>query len=704
MFKLRSKLFLHINDNPNPQENDWLLKHRTRQRRPFSSNPFKSVESTTLGGVEAANLPSLSHRPTELGDDQQFKNQENTSTGSAHEEPHGSLKSHDAEWQKPSEWLDLLYDLAWTASFSSLTSTNKFKTPWDSVSYIAFFTIMWWIWTSQVFYSIDFYMDDWLHLIFIFFQIIIFGLLATFARGLDVSSYILHSPGSTDWEKYDYENVKPELYAAERLTKKSFELVAIVIAVSRTLLFLQYIIGDSHIINMYAKRTNGAARFPLRLLIVPCSLIVSIGLFFAGYAVTAKHGEEPTGAKIKFVLWGSALLVEMVAHIFRLQLEIKGDLRPKPQGSIVGRFGSITTIIMGEGINAIAGIFYSVERAPVFNKSMIAGILSCAIIVFFLVYLYYEGAAPLEKKVRRRAAWAMVHLPWLLSVILLLEGVKSQLLLSDFNYSYNYVLEQNSNALSANFTEPEFEKVFGDILLKAGMTLRDQVDYYEDMQYQNATAANITIAELDDNTLDEIYGVWFARLQFSSVLNIYLTFMENDTIADDTQDLIQRYKNDYNFTYQDSTSDYLYIAYDIVLELVKPSENNARYVMALSGLTLISLATLNLIQSWPRDRFQWISIITRYAIGASMTLLLVLNVVPDREDPALYRWIYSYVDSAVRVAGVLTTGSSTIRNWALPTIAIAYILQFLIDTALVYIAKRYGDTDRSVSERVNKSD
>ncbi|KAG8781864.1 hypothetical protein FRC12_021460 [Ceratobasidium sp. 428] len=336
MFKLPSKLFLHINDNPNPQENDWLLEHRTRQRRPFSSNPFKSVDSTTLGGVEAANLPTLSHRPTELGDDQPSKKQENVSTGSTHEKP-------DVEWQQPSEWLDLLYDLAWTASFSSLTSSNKFRSPWDSVSYVAFFTIMWWIWTSQVFYSIDFYMDDWLHLIFIFFQLIIFGLLATFARGLDVSTYILHSPGSTTLDSYDNNTITPELYAAERLTRKSFEFVAVVIAVSRALLLLQYIIA-----NMYAKRTTRSARFPLRLLIVPCSLIVSIGLFFAGYAVTVKHGEEPSGAKIKFILWGSGLLVEIVAHIFRLQLEINDGLRLKPRGSIVTRFGSITTIIIGE--------------------------------------------------------------------------------------------------------------------------------------------------------------------------------------------------------------------------------------------------------------------------------------------------------------------------------------------------------------------
>ncbi|KAG8792260.1 hypothetical protein FRC12_006643 [Ceratobasidium sp. 428] len=113
----------------NPQANSSLLDHRNRQRRPFSINPFVQAEPVTVGGVEVANFPALSHRPTELGNDQPSEKQENASKGTAREVLRSS-ENHDAVWEKPAEWLDLLYNLAWTASFSSLTSNTKFRSPW----------------------------------------------------------------------------------------------------------------------------------------------------------------------------------------------------------------------------------------------------------------------------------------------------------------------------------------------------------------------------------------------------------------------------------------------------------------------------------------------------------------------------------------------------------------------------------------------
>ncbi|KAG8792261.1 hypothetical protein FRC12_006644 [Ceratobasidium sp. 428] len=425
--------------------------------------------------------------------------------------------------------------------------------------------------------------------------------------------------------------------------KKSFEFIAIVIAVRRVLLLLQHVIVKgadllSRLVNMYARRTiSRSTRFPVQLLIVPCSLAISTGLFFAGYAVTEKHGEESKGAKIKFILWGSGLLwpSTKAGRVY-----------------IVKRFNSITTIIVGEGINAIAQTFYVVEKAPAFSKSIIASIISSAVIIFFLVYLYFEGAAPLSQPLRRRAAWAMVHLPWLLSVILLLEGVKNQLLLTNFINSADYVLEQNFKFLTFEGSHTEFDSVlykFRDVLLRAGMTWDDEVQKYNNLYDQNATATHVT--QLDDSTENDVFQIWCLRLQMSSVLNIYLAAMGNDTIEENIHKMIYQYQNDYAYTYQDyAQPEYNIILPEIVWELMKPSVDNTRYVMALSGLTFTSLATLNLIQSWPRDRFQWLSIITRYAIGVSMTLLLVLNIgkyqeyippgdVPDSKRAAVFNWI-----------------------------------------------------------------
>ncbi|KAG8693075.1 hypothetical protein FRC08_009334 [Ceratobasidium sp. 394] len=588
--------------------------------------------------------------------------------------------NYDVVWgEQTPEWLNLFYDLAWTATFSSLTSNNKFKAPWDSVTYIVFFTIAWWIWTSQVFYSIDFYTDDWFHLLVIFLQLVIFGALAAITRGIDVSTYILHSPGSTTLESSDVETITPERYSAERLTKLSFRAIAIVIAFSRLLLLVQHIR-----VAIYAKFTSRSKRYPFRLLIVPTALAISTALFFVAFVITKRHGEEPAGAKAKFFYWAAGILVEVIAHIVRFQLDISDGIRLRSHGSIVGRFCGITTIIIGEGINAIAGTFYAIEKAPGFGGPTGAGIVCCAIIIFFLVYLYFEGAAPL-KSVRRRAAWAMVHLPWLLSSILLLEGVKNQLLLSSFMNSAGYLLEQTGSVLSSDgLDEAQLNATLRPLLLKSGMTWDDQFRKLVGLYNQNMTASNVT--ELDNATQADIINVWYFRLQMATTLNTYINFMDNDTIGDDVQETIARYQTDYAFTYQDIQNGTPEILQGFVWDLIKNIVTNARYISALSGLTFICLATLNLIQSWPRDRFQWASIISRYAMGVAMMMLLMLNIgkhqtyfVPAEASLSQRAGVFNWVDS----------------NWVLPTLALAYGIQFIIDTTLVYAAIYFSGKSRS---------
>lgn len=83
-------------------------------------------------------------------------------------------------------------------------------------------------------------------------------------------------------------------------------------------------------------------------MVVPTALVISTSLFFAGWKVTKQHGEEPHGAKVKFILWGVAILVEIIAHVVRFQWEINDGIRLKSRGSITGRLCDITTIILGE--------------------------------------------------------------------------------------------------------------------------------------------------------------------------------------------------------------------------------------------------------------------------------------------------------------------------------------------------------------------
>ncbi|KAG9093774.1 hypothetical protein FRC06_011377 [Ceratobasidium sp. 370] len=653
----RPNLFRHISSQPNPDANPALWEHRLRQRRPLSRNPFVPDGPSASYGITGRESPGPSRHPITLGN---YRDGGETKENSG-EDIKVDDTNYDIVWgEQTPEWLNLFYDLAWTATFSSLTSNNKFKAPWDSVTYIVFFTIAWWIWTSQVFYTIEFYTDDWFHLLVVFLQLVVFGALAAITRGIDVSAYILHSPGSTTWESNDINTITPERYSAERLTKLSFKAIAIVVSLSRLLLLVQHIR-----VGIYAKFTSRSKTYPFRLLIVPTALAISTALFFVAFVITKRHGEEPTGAKAKFILWAVGILVEVIAHVVRFQLDIRDGIRLRSHGSIVGRFCGITTIILGEGINAIAGTFYAIEKAPGFGGPTSAGIICCAIIIFFLAYLYFEGAAPLN-------------------AILLLEGVKNQLLLSSFMNSANYLLDQTDAVLASDsLDDAQFNNTLRPLLLKCGMTWDDQFQKLVDLFKQNMTAKNTT--ELDDATQTDIVTVWYLRLQMATTLNTYINFMDNDTIDDDVQETIARYQTDYAFTYQDANGT-PEIFRGFVWDLIKNIVTNARYITALSGLTFICLATLNLIQSWPRDRFQWASIISRYAMGVVMIMLLMLNIgkyqtyfIPDEASISQRAGVFNWVDS----------------NWVLPTIALAYGIQFVIDTALVYAAVYFSGKSRS---------
>ncbi|KAG9086121.1 hypothetical protein FRC06_003265, partial [Ceratobasidium sp. 370] len=641
-----------------------LLAYRNRQNRPVTESPFEREKLPPK-----PELPDVESCGQKSSDDDDSKTLNEPSTDEL--QPKGSGSGDEQDNPVP-RWLNLLFDVSWTATFSNLTNNARFMESWGSVSYAFFFTTAWWLWVSYVLYSVQFATNDWFHLLSIFLHLIIFGSLAAASRGFDVTNYILHSPGSQESEPYDLAAATPDWFRDERFTKVSLQVIIISIAISRVLLLVQHLR-----VVYYALCTSKPKQNHLQFLIVPVSLVVSGTLFFTAYKLNmTAFGRTSYGAKIKFVLWGLALLVEIVAQVVRLEMKIENveGLRLKWTSSIVGRFQDMTIIILRESINEIAGSFYAIERAPGFKCPTGTGIVCCAIIVFLLAYLYFNGPAP-PKRVRRQTAWVMMHLPWLLSVVLLLQGVKNQLLLTNFLSSETHMIESLHNGLSSIISsEAQFNATMRPILLQTGMSWDDEYAYLNRMVQVNTTS-NPNRNNDREAILADIKDVWYLRIMMKGALDAFTTFMGNDTILDTTRQIAQRYLDDYSYTLEDvyniraPNGDNWHLL-EVVNELVEPSLKNTRYIMAICGATFITLASLNLIESWPRDRFQWASIFSRYAMGIVMVMLLLLNLgeyqvyldvdVPQSQRTSVLRWMNA--------------------NWVLPTIALAYFMQFFMDT------------------------
>ncbi|KAF8593213.1 hypothetical protein BDV93DRAFT_566783 [Ceratobasidium sp. AG-I] len=464
MFRQCSYFFSHFKVSPNPNQNPKLWAHRQRQLRVFSQNPFLPCDVLPSTNELADSGPSTL-TPEKFTEDEKI------------EETLQAEQHMDKEWgNRPSVWLSLFYDLAWTATFASLTENRQLQTPWDSASYVFFFVTAWWIWVSELFYSVDFYTDDWLHMICMVLDLLIFGALATTTHDFDITAYINHAPGTLDRETPDGESMSPDLYRAQEVAFNSRTVITMVIAISRLILLAKHLEVARH-----AKSTPRQNKpYPFRLLLIPASLFVSTALFFVAYKVTRDRGRSENGAQTMLILWGAALLVEGAAHIveFKMHYYERSGLKLRSHGSIVDRFYGITIIIIGEGVNSIAGKLYSLEKAHGLGKAAVANIICCPIIVCFLAYLYFEGPNPL-KPVRRRLLWAMTHLPWLLSVILLLEGIKEQILEMTMTYSTNYSRYRfDEYTLAVNTTRqlsnPETKSQLQDILLQGGLSYAEE--------------------------------------------------------------------------------------------------------------------------------------------------------------------------------------------------------------------------------------
>ncbi|CAE6416296.1 unnamed protein product, partial [Rhizoctonia solani] len=210
----------------------------------------------------------------------------------------------------------------------------------------------------------------------------------------------------------------------------------------------------------------------------------------------------------------------------------------------------------------------------------------------------------------------------------------------------------------------------------------------------NASVVNGASEEANNAALEDAGGVWLLRVLLSTLLNSYLTFMDNGTISEETYSTIRKYQNDYNFTLEDvrtiNINETMPQYGQIFEDLISSSLVNARYIMAMCGFTFITLASLNLIQSWPRDRFQWASIFSRYAMGITMLLLLLLNI------GEIQHWYVSTDTEWARRAAVFKWVDT---NWVLPTIALAYGVQFVIDTALIYTSVWYSKKAISQTSR-----
>ncbi|CAE6388699.1 unnamed protein product [Rhizoctonia solani] len=710
---------------------------RLHQWRPLSWNPFDVQDQDGMAREDEEYLHLLEQSPT-------------SPQPTSLDTPVVMPKTESNQLLNPGPaWVNLFYDLAWTATFSSLTQNGQFDTVWDTLSYTAFFVVVWWLWASQVLYSINFYTDDWFHLLSIFLQMGVFGLLAATTRGYDITTYILHSPGMPGiLDPQPLDNITdPERYNDEVTARDSIRVIALSIAISRVILLVQHLRVFAYAHFTVRNRRGRSYHIPRKLYVIPVGLAISTTLFFIAWGLTwSTFGSSVSGAKLKYVLWGSGLIVEVFSHIHMSRIswgrvhfsQLAGSIwklgdkdgaailddtataspeslvtslppeLPVPQSDVTlgSRLEAITTIILGEGINGIAGTLYSIVSAPGLEGPIIVNIICSGFIVYFLAFLYFEGPSSSHmepnNKAQRKIYWLLLHLPFLLCVVLLLQGeldnyisrlfvlspsslgVKNQFMLTSFLSTARKIatdLEDVDNDLLVIWSQPDI-KTNGTLIKKLinyNITWSQEYDILAQRMSRGSLLQTNISTPLSNEQKEELY-IWHWRLSLRALVRIHTIFMGHNNVPRATQLRIDDYyqnktapRQDHN-TPSDAYADLNY--YQILEQILKHSVQSARYIMVLVGLIFILLGALDLAHSKPRDRFQCGTIISRFLMGWAFFSLLLLNVGnqqtlwvskrDEHEQAGVFLWISSY--------------------WVLPTIALAFGVQLLVETTLVWLS------------------
>ncbi|CAE6492727.1 unnamed protein product [Rhizoctonia solani] len=615
--KRDSKLPAYFTKDPDVTDPELVAKRR-EQWRHFSRDPYKPAREDEKSSQLAAQVPETQKQ-----------------------EPKGysRLLKHPG-----SGWTLLFYDLAWTATFATLAQNGSFIEPLDALSYFGFFAAMMWLWASQTLYSVHFYTNDWFHLTSIFLQLILFGLLAATTKGYHLTNYISRSPGSTTLNSNSDElSDADELqrFNAEKMDQFSARAMATAFALTRFLHLLQYLRACYYA--GWGKGVKTRGHYPrgrFRLTRVPAQIdSILVGLIFSNMMLFAAmgimfsaFGTTVTGASVRLGLWIGGFLLEVISHLwFPVVRQIARHRRKNKDSKIVHwtedvnplpvakvdlreRLDTITTIILGEGINGFAGTLTSILTA--------AGVGKAVLVNSFL--------STVNKS---------------------LQGF--QKLLGDQDVVQR--LESSDTTLESNTAIKNF-------LFARNMIWRQQ---YQELYNLFHNAPNIT------ESLNQM-NAWRMRLSMTMISNTYEARNCVMNLYNEADIVDAKLATDLNVDLGEMQY------YKILTELLNGSFEGARYILAFAALIPICLGIQCIIHSLPRDRYQWAVITSRLVLGLILALLLFLNL-------GKYQEFYVSRLVANQRAGVFLWLEAF---WVLPTIAIGYAVQFLLEIILAYFAKK----------------
>ncbi|EJD37316.1 hypothetical protein AURDEDRAFT_173590, partial [Auricularia subglabra TFB-10046 SS5] len=393
----------------------------------LSADDVEKLERIAPRGVSKSEVPLLTDSSTPARNliksiDTPGSGNGNTSTR------YGFQETRDIQVDEtgPPAWLGIFFDLAWTATFSNLTNNTQLTTASTLFSYATFFLLAWWLWAAQVTYDSKYFRNDWqvsclstdplaqplrrFHRAMLLVQLTVFGSLSAFTKDFDPYSKHVNPKDSP-----------LEDYVTDQYARKSMLGISGLFAVARLFLVISYarvlIYLPSHCPSAHTQRRR------LRMRIA--TYFSSCVLFAVAFAVV-KLDREHSAVAVRMCLWFASIALEVLSYLTVHEVDSPLLLNADTMGE---RLSTLTSVILGEGLNGLAGGLVLGAGAIGFDLKSGGVAASATVIITFAFLLYFDGLKRRTPSTHNRSRWnVLLHFLLHLSIIVLLEALKNTLI------------------------------------------------------------------------------------------------------------------------------------------------------------------------------------------------------------------------------------------------------------------------------------
>ncbi|EJD37333.1 hypothetical protein AURDEDRAFT_173608 [Auricularia subglabra TFB-10046 SS5] len=501
----------------------------------------------------------------------------------------------------PPSWLGIFFDLAWTATFSNLTSNTELTSFSTLFSYAVFFMLAWWLWTAQVTYDTKHFRNDIWHRSMLLVQLTIFGALSAFTK--DFNPFSKHiDPRQSQIEDYDQYSRKSMLGISGLFACARFFLAA---SYFRVLLYLP-------------KRISNYTGQRRRLLFRIYTYSTSCVLFAVAFAVV-KLDRGFSSLPTKLALWFSAIAIEIISYL--TVPDVDPDLLLN-EDTLGERLSTLTSIILGEGLNGFAGALIFGATSIGFNGKTGGVAASSVVVVTFAFLLYFDGFKHRTLSTHNRSRWNVIlHFPLHLALIVLLEALKNTLLYCSLSGVIDALFYRYTHVKGDETRHDAYVALFRDVGLDLEKILNKSIAAIE------AQDSSVPQEEL----LHEVNNKATALLILSLIEAVNL-----DT--EEIRENITEYVNTIGGAARTDTRNFTFAS--ILDARVAEIQVSAMWILLSSAVFLACLALITLVNSWrPKCGHVWISIVTRATTAVIVGLLSFLARNPvqwqEMQDKAL---------------------------------------------------------------------